>query len=279
MKNCVRTKRIYTKKMADKRMYEKETNIEKTDDKKIHIIKTDEKIGNKEKTVRDKKDKESPDSIKRVWRGELALLIAVVINSFGVVLMLYSGSGISAISSVPFAFSRVLPALTLGTWTYIFQGILVLSLMILRKRFVLQYLLSFVVGFVFGELIDVYELWIEILPDGIGFRICYFIISYMLICFGIALSNRCLLPIIPTDLFPRELSQITGIGYPKIKISFDVICLAVTAGMTLIFLGHLEGLGVGTVIAAFTMGKVIGLIGNWLDRRFRFETFQSRRLN
>lgn len=279
MKNCVRTKRIYTKKMADKRMYEKETNIEKTDDKKIHIIKTDEKIGNKEQTVRDKTDKESPDSIKRVWRGELALLIAVVINSFGVVLMLYSGSGISAISSVPFAFSRVLPALTLGTWTYIFQGILVLSLMILRKRFVLQYLLSFVVGFVFGELIDVYELWIEILPDGIGFRICYFIISYMLICFGIALSNRCLLPIIPTDLFPRELSQITGIGYPKIKISFDVICLAVTAGMTLIFLGHLEGLGVGTVIAAFTMGKVIGLIGNWLDRRFRFETFQSRRLN
>ena len=42
-----------------------------------------------------------------VFRGELALAIAVVINSFGVVLMLYSGSGISAISSVPFAFSEV----------------------------------------------------------------------------------------------------------------------------------------------------------------------------
>ena len=32
-----------------------------------------------------------------VLRGELALLLAVVINSFGVVLMLYSGAGISAI--------------------------------------------------------------------------------------------------------------------------------------------------------------------------------------
>ena len=40
-----------------------------------------------------------------VLRGELALLLAVVINSFGVVLMLRSGSGISAISSVPYAFS------------------------------------------------------------------------------------------------------------------------------------------------------------------------------
>ncbi len=83
---------------------------------------------------------------KFVCRGELALLLAAVINSFGAVLMLYSGSGISAISSVPFAFSEVLPVLSLGTWTYLFQGILVISLMILRRRFVVQYLGSFVVG-------------------------------------------------------------------------------------------------------------------------------------
>lgn len=34
-------------------------------------------------------------------RGELALIFAVLINSLGVILMLYSGSGISAISSEP----------------------------------------------------------------------------------------------------------------------------------------------------------------------------------
>ena len=89
-------------------------------------------------------------------RGELVLLVAVLINSFGVVLMLHSGAGISAISSVPFAFSEVFTRISLGTWTYLFQGVLVLSLMILRKRFVPQYLFSFVVGFVFGELLDVH---------------------------------------------------------------------------------------------------------------------------
>jgi len=94
--------------------------------------------------------------------GELALLLAVCINSLGVVLMLYSGAGISAISSVPFAFSEVLPHLSLGTWTYLFQGLLILSLMILRKQFVPQYLCSFLVGFVFSELLDVHEAWIEI---------------------------------------------------------------------------------------------------------------------
>lgn len=58
-----------------------------------------------------------------IYRGELALLLAVAINSFGVVLMLYSGTGISAISSVPYAFSCVFPKISLGTWTYMFQGL------------------------------------------------------------------------------------------------------------------------------------------------------------
>ena len=206
-----------------------------------------------------------------LFRGELALALAVVFNSFGVVLMLYSGSGISAISSVPYAFSEVFPFLTLGTWTYLFQAVLILTLMVLRRRFVVSYLFSFVVGFVFSELLDLHELWINVLPVNPGWRVLYFVVSYLILCFGIALSNRCKLPIVPTDLFPRELAQITKITYPKVKISFDAICLLVTAGMTLLFLGHLQGIGIGTVLAALTMGKVIGIMGNWLDRDFVFD--------
>lgn len=209
-------------------------------------------------------------------RGEAALALAVVINSLGVVLMLYSGAGISAISSVPFAFSEVFPRLTLGTWTYIFQGLLVLSLMILRKQFVPSYLFSFLVGFAFSEMLDVHELWIDVLPVNLPCCVVYFVISYLLICFGIALSNRCCLPIIPTDLFPRELAAITGVAYARIKIGFDVTCLAVTALMTFLFLGHLDGLGIGTILAAFTMGKVVGLMGEWMDRRFRFCSFLKK---
>lgn len=67
--------------------------------------------------------------------------------------MLHAGAGISAISSVPYAFSEAFPVLTLGTWTYIFQGVLVLSLMVLRRQFVPSYLCSFVVA-VFGNLLD-----------------------------------------------------------------------------------------------------------------------------
>ena len=185
---------------------------------------------------------------RRTVRGELALMVAVAINSLGVVLMLHSGAGISAISSVPYAFSEVFTRVSLGTWTYIFQGLLVLSLMILRKKFVPQYLFSFVVGFAFSELLDVHESWINVLPLTPRYRVIYFLISYILLCIGIALSNR-----------------------------FDVTCLAVTAGLTFAFLGHLDGLGIGTILAAFTMGKVIGLIGKWMDRHACFVSFMTQR--
>ena len=118
---------------------------------------------------------------RRTVRGELALMVAVAINSLGVVLMLHSGAGISAISSVPYAFSEVFTRVSLGTWTYIFQGLLVLSLMILRKKFVPQYLFSFVVGFAFSELLDVHESWINVLPLTPGYRVIYFLISYILL--------------------------------------------------------------------------------------------------
>lgn len=205
-----------------------------------------------------------------VLRGEAALILAIIINSMGVLLMLQSGSGISAISSVPYAFSEVFPKLSLGTWTYIFQGLLVITLMVLKKRFVPSYLFSFVTGFLFGEMMDVNELWITKLPLSIPLRIFYFVLSYIIICFGIALSNRCKLPIIPTDLFPRDLSEIINKPYARVKIAFDVTCLFVTACLTYFALGKILGLGVGTVVAAFTMGKGVAIAGSLIDKRVTF---------
>lgn len=207
---------------------------------------------------------------KLVLRGEAALALAIFINSMGVLLMLQSGSGISAISSVPYAFSEVFPHLTLGTWTYIFQGLLVLTLMILKKRFVPSYLFSFVAGFLFGELMDIHELWITKLPMSIPFRIVYFVLSYVILCIGIALSNRCRLPIIPTDLFPRDLSEIIEKPYSRVKITFDVTCLIVTACLTYFCLGRILGLGIGTVVAAFTMGKGVAIAGQMIDKKMTF---------
>ena len=41
------------------------------------------------------------------------------------------------------------------------------------------------------------------------------------------------------------------------------------------------GLGVGTIVAAFTMGKGIAIVGNWMDKKVTFtsilETMEKKR--
>ena len=142
--------------------------------------------------------------------------------------------------------------------------------MVLKRKFVPSYLFSFVAGFLFGELMDIHELWITKLPMSIPLRIIYFVLSYIILCVGIALSNRCRLPIIPTDLFPRDLSEIIKKPYSRVKITFDVTCLLVTACLTFFSLGKISGLGIGTVAAAFTMGKGVAIAGKLIDKKMTF---------
>lgn len=148
-----------------------------------------------------------------VLRGELALMVVVLINSLGVVLMLYSGSGISAISSVPYAFSEVFTKISLGTWTYIFQGLLVLSLMVMQKKFVAPYLFSFVVGFAFSEMLDVHEMWIQCAADcnRIPGNLFYHQLPASLH------RNRTFQPLRPADHPDRPVSERAG-WYYKSKI-------------------------------------------------------------
>ena len=203
-------------------------------------------------------------------RGELALALAVLVNSFAVAMTVYAGLGISPVSSFPYAVSLVFPVFTLGTWTYLFQGVLVITLMMLRKRFVPSYLFSFVVGFFFGKLLDVFGAWLPCLPFGWGWRVLYFAVSCPVIALGIALSNRCKLPIIPTDLFARDLAEIIKKPYPKVKTTMDLTCVGVAAVLTVAGTGTLKGVGIGTVVAALTYGRLAGVVGNLLDKKFYF---------
>ena len=110
--------------------------------------------------------------------GEVALLIVLLINSLGVDLMSKSGFGISTISSVPLVFNIAFPVFSFGTWNYIFQTLLVITLMILKRSFCPGYLFSFVVGIGFGKMIDVHNAWIQALPNSLPLHTIYFLAGF-----------------------------------------------------------------------------------------------------
>lgn len=216
-----------------------------------------------------------------VLRGELALIAIAIINSFSVYLMLYSLAGNPPISSVPYILSESFPSLTLGAWTLIFQSSLVGLLMLLRlkrgevKKAVI-YLCSFLVGSVFSYLMDIQKMWIDTLPQTLPYCVCYFIISYLVLAFGIAISNYCKMPVIPSDLFPRELALILDKPYKVVKTTFDVICLFVTLACGYFIVGSIIGVGIGTVIVSFTMGKLVHTMGLWINSKVAFVSFLEK---
>ena len=139
--------------------------------------------------------------------GEAALLIVLLLNPLAIDLMSKSVFGISTISSVPLILSTAFPVFSFGTWNYIFQTLLVITLMVLKRSFCPGYLFSFVVGIGFGKMIDVHNTWVTLLPNVLSLNVVCFFTGFLLMCFGICLANNCLLPIVPTDIFPRDLSD------------------------------------------------------------------------
>ena len=206
-------------------------------------------------------------------RGELALLAMIVLNSMAVVLLLHSGFGLSPMASVPHTLFRLFPGLTLGTWNYIVQTFLVALLMLVRRKFVPAYLLSFVVGVAFGVGVDIHELWVSALPATLPVRVVCLLAGMAELAVGISLANHCKLPIVPADLFPRELSAAFSWPYKRVKTTGDLVCLSITVGLSLTVLGSLEGVGLGTVLCALFMGRMAARCGGVLDRHFRFVSF------
>lgn len=109
---------------------------------------------------------------KKLFVGELALFMGLIINSFANTLMVKSGFGISSISSVPYTLSLVFDNITYGSWNYIFQCVLILILVLITKKFKVGYIVSFFLAIVFGNMIDFCNIFImQKLPNNIIYNI------------------------------------------------------------------------------------------------------------
>lgn len=207
---------------------------------------------------------------RKLFPSEVALLMGLFMNSFGICLMVQSGFGLSSISSLPYVFSLSLPFLSFGTWNYSFQTSMIISLMIIRKKFSVGYLIAFIIGIAFGYLIDFYELFIPLLPHSISLHVIYFFVGFAIIATGLSLMVNCKLPIIPTDVFPRDFAEHFHFPYQVVKTCFDLACLLVTIAVSLLCLHKVVGIGIGTVFIALVTGKVVAVISRFLCKGYYF---------
>ena len=212
-----------------------------------------------------------------LWQHVL-LLISLFVMTLGVAVCVRSMLGSSVISTIPYVFETAgssglgVPALTIGQYTYIMNGVLVLGqILILRKRFELVQLFQLLVGFVFGSLIDLNMLLTNwLVPTTLVSKIVAQVVGCTVLGLGIALEVRCGSVTMPGEGFPVAISRVTGIPFPKVKIWVDTSLVVIAVVFCYIFFGAWQWyiIGIGTLFAMVYVGMVVRMLGkhlSWFD--------------
>ena len=207
---------------------------------------------------------------KKVLASELALAMGVMCNAIAVSLMIKSELGVSTISSVPVVLNEMFARVTIGSWNFLFQVVLVVVMALITRKF-LGYVFSIALALLFGYLLDFFELLFSGIVANIPLRVVFFFTGFFMLSLGISLMLNCRLPALPFDLFVREMSEHFGLTVKQMKTGFDATCVGLSVVFSLLFLEGIAGVGLGTVFAMLFTGTVTQHFVNRLNNRFVFQ--------
>lgn len=201
---------------------------------------------------------------------ELALLLGLLLVAFAVCLFVESGFGVTVLSSIPLMWHYMCPVLDFGTWNVIYQVIILGICVCISHKIKPSYLFGLGISIVFGAFLSFLKATLAILPNSLELDIIYLVCAHIILFFGVSFFMRCYLPLLPVDIFIREVVYTFKIKYKTVKTCFDVGCMVIAAALGILFLGGIVDIGIGTVVSAFITGYFVARIttrmyDEWFD--------------
>lgn len=215
-------------------------------------------------------------SEKAIFYNECALALGIACDAFGVALVVKSDFGVSAVSSVAYSLNRVFPQFSMGIWSYMFQFLLFVLMCVILKKCSFSYIMSFFMAVIFGYTLDFAEFCFRNLPILLGGRIFYYVVGTFLIITGVALLVISKLPIMPQDLFTREIAFCFNQPYKNVKTRFDVCCVMLCLAISWFGTERIYGIGVATIVSALITGKGVHIMERFFRKRFSFMDILKR---
>lgn len=205
---------------------------------------------------------------KNVTMKRLTLYIGgLFFLTLGVSLSIQAGLGVSPVSSL--AYALVLTSgLSIGITTVLANILFILVQIILSKRLdIKDFILQLIISIVFGFFMDATLFLIQLLPapESIVLRCVYLIISLFVVSAGLIGYFTAKLPLMPYDALTYVISEQFKIKFSKAKIMGDLVNVFVAATMGLVFLQSFGAIGIGTIVAAYFIGKILG----WMISHFQ----------
>lgn len=205
---------------------------------------------------------------KNVTMKRLTLYIGgLFFLTLGVSLSIQAGLGVSPVSSL--AYALVLTSgLSIGITTVLANILFILVQIILSKRMdIKDLMLQLIISVVFGFFMDATLFLVQLLPtpESIVLRCVYLIISLFVVSAGLIGYFTAKLPLMPYDALTYVISEQFKIKFSKAKITGDLVNVFVAALMGLVFIQSFGAIGIGTIVAAYFIGKILG----WMISRFQ----------
>ncbi len=200
-------------------------------------------------------------------RRLLLLCAGLCIMAFGIAFSIKAALGTSPISSVPYV-AAVISRLSVGTTTILINSIFILlQILILRKRYDWFQLLQFPAVILFGLMIDLAEYIISpIVFSGYMEQWMLCAVGILLLAFGVSLEVMANLILTPGEGLVITFCKVLPIKFGNMKVIFDTSLALLSVLLSLIFLGHLDGVREGTIISALLVGQIAKQVGKWMKK-------------
>ncbi len=218
--------------------------------------------------------------------SELLWLLGTMFVAIGVTICSKANLGVSMIAAPAFviqeALVNILPWVSVGMTEYVIQGILLILLCLVIRKFNWRFIFAFLVAFIYGYVLDFF-LWVfsSVNFNEIWLRWVMLIVGDCLTAFGVACFFRTSWPLQVYELFVAKLFSTYKLSINKVKWFFDISLLIIsivlactlfgdvkTFDWTTIYYNSFHFIGLGTLVTTIINSPIITAMGKVIDKIF-----------
>ena len=218
--------------------------------------------------------------------NELLWVFGIVFVALGVAICSKADLGVSMVAAPAFvvfdAIKNLWSGFSVGMTEYIIQGLMLILLCIIVRKFNWRYLIAFVVAVIYGYTLNLF-LWIlsPISFNEVWLRWIMLIVGDVVTAFGVACFFKTYMPLQVYELFVAEIASNFNIKINKVKSAFDIslLILSIVLAFTLfgdvttfdwttIYYKSFHSIGLGTILTTIINSPLISAFSKLLDKIF-----------
>ncbi len=225
--------------------------------------------------------------MKRINRAaELLWVFGIVFVALGVSICSKADLGVSMIAAPAFIIYEAIAPLwsgfSVGMVEYLVQGVLLIIMCMVVKKFDIRYLLGFGVAVLYGYALNFF-LWVlsGVQVDSVAGRWVLLLVGDCCTAFGVACFFHTYMPLQVFELFVTELTNRYNLHIHKVKWAYDMSLLAVSITLAFTLFGDVKtfdwttigyasfhSIGLGTLVTTAINSPIISRMDKLICRIF-----------